>query len=35
MTIVEPVPEFLHRTVLLDEAIDGLNLEAGERKNGI
>ena len=34
MTIANTVPELLHRTVLLDEAVDALNLAEGERKNG-
>ena len=34
MTIANTVPEFLHRTVLLDEAVDALDL-AGPRADGI
>ena len=34
MTIDTPVPELLHRTVLLDEAVDALDL-AGPRADGI
>ena len=34
MTIANTVPELLHRTVLLDEAVDGLDL-AGPRADGI
>jgi len=35
MTIATPVPELQHRTVLLDEAVDALNLEEGERNKGL
>ena len=34
MTTLQPVPEFLHRTVLLDEAVDSLAC-SGERADGI
>jgi 16S rRNA (cytosine1402-N4)-methyltransferase len=34
MTIATPVPELQHRTVLLDEAVDALDL-AGVRANGL
>jgi len=35
MITPDTVPVLQHRTVLLDEAVDALNLEEGERKNGI
>jgi len=35
MITPDTVPALQHRTVLLDEAVDALNLEEGERKNGI
>ncbi|MEW6021141.1 MAG: 16S rRNA (cytosine(1402)-N(4))-methyltransferase RsmH [Pseudomonadota bacterium] len=35
MITPDTVPVLQHRTVLLDEAVDALNLQEGERKNGI
>lgn len=35
MTTPDTVPHLQHRTVLLDEAVDALNLDEGERKNGL
>lgn len=35
MTTPDTVPHLQHRTVLLDEAVAALNLEEGERKNGL
>jgi len=35
MMTPDTVPALQHRTVLLDEAVDALNLETGERSNGI
>jgi 16S rRNA (cytosine1402-N4)-methyltransferase len=35
MNTPDTVPHLQHRTVLLDEAVDALNLEEGERKNGL
>ena len=35
MITPDTVPALQHRTVLLDEAVDALNLEEDERKNGI